>query len=398
MFWKIEALTAKRSGITQTFDGSLEDVKNQAMLYGLEILSISPDYKRLIKSLFQSHRLSSSELAAFFNDFSDMQRCGLTVNEAIDTLIETNSNIVLKEALRKISNFVNDGRTLEEAFINTGVFSKIVPVTISAAEKTGNIPELFELLAQYYRFRNENRKKIIKSLAYPGVVFCLLTGLTIYISMTLVPQLKSFLPPSAHQSLSAIILIGYSNFIKQYWWGIILILMILLFFIKFLWDNCKEKLMEAVFCIPLLGELMKNIELSHIFFNLYIYQKSGVNIIQTITSIYQSNGTYITEKLILIRDRIYKGASLGEAFKQDRFFPPFVYQNLTKGQVNGFLPQYFERIYKYYDIKSKESIGGMIALIEPLLLVMTALFLLSIICAFILPIYTNINQMGAGVF
>jgi type IV pilus assembly protein PilC len=398
MYWKIEALTAKRTEITQTIEGDLEEVKTHASVYGLEILNIIPDYAALIKSVFQSRKLSTSVMAVFFNDFADMQRCGLSVNEAINTLNETSSNTILKEALRKISNFINDGRSLEESFVNSKIFPKIVPVTLSAAEKTGNIPELLDLLAQYYKFRYENKKKIIKSLVYPGAVFCMLSGLSIFVSITLVPQLKSFLPPSASNSVSAIILIGYSNFIKEYWWIVILFSAITVFFIKYFWDHNRKKLMEIVFSIPLLGNLMKNIELSHIFLNLYVYQRSGVNIIETITNIHQSNKTYITDKLILIRDRIFKGASLGEAFKQDKFFPPFVCQNLTKGQISGYLPQYFERIYKYYDIKTKESIGAMIAMAEPLLLVMAAMFLLTIVCAFILPVYTNMNQIGAGVF
>ncbi len=66
MYWKMEALTAKRSEITQTIEGSLEDVKNQAMLYGLEILSISPDYIAFIKSMFQTHKLSSSVIICIF--------------------------------------------------------------------------------------------------------------------------------------------------------------------------------------------------------------------------------------------------------------------------------------------------------------------------------------------
>ncbi len=398
MYWKMEALTAKRTEITQTIEGSLEDVKDQAAVYGLEILNINPDYTALIKSIFQSRKLSSSVMAVFFNDFADMQRCGLSVNEAINTLNETTSNTVLKEALRKISNFINDGRSLEEAFENTKIFSKIVSVTLSAAEKTGNIPELLDLLARYYKFKYENNKKITKSLVYPGAVFCMLSGLSIFISITLVPQLRSFLPPSASNSLSAIILIGYADFIKEYWWAVILFLATAVFFIKYLWDNNREKLMGTVFSIPLLGNLMKDMELSHIFLNLYVYQRSGVNIIETITNIHQANKTYITDKLILIRDRIFKGASLGDAFKQDKFFPPFVCQNLTKGQVSGYLPQYFERIYKYYDIKTKESIGAMIAMVEPLLLMIAALFLLVIVCTFILPVYSNMNQMGAGVF
>jgi len=398
MYWKLEALTAKRTEIAQTIEGSLEDVKTRAAVYGLEILNIKPDYTALIKSIFQSRKLSSSALSVFFNDFADMQRCGLSVSEAINTLDETTSNTVLKEALRKISNFINDGRSLEESFENTKIFPKIVSVTLSAAEKTGNIPELLDLLAQYYKFKYENRKKITKSMVYPGLVFCMLSGLSIFISVTLVPQLRSFLPPSASNGLSAIILIGYADFIKEYWWAVILFLATAVFFVKYLWDNNREKLMEIVFSVPLLGNLMKNMELSHIFLNLYVYQKSGVNIIETITNIHQANKTYITDKLILIRDRIFKGASLGDAFRQDKFFPPFVCQNLTKGQISGYLPQYFERIFKYYDIKTKESIAAMIAMVGPILLMTTASFLLMIVCAFILPVYTNMNQMGAGVF
>jgi len=396
MYWKMEALTAKRTEITQTIEGSLEDVKTQAAVYSLEILNIKPDYTVLVKSMFEKRKLSSAIMAVFFNDFADMQKCGLSVHEAISTLNETTSNTALKEALRKISNFINDGRSLQEAFDNTKVFPKIVSVTLSVAEKTGNIPELLDLLAQYYKFKYENNKKIIKSIIYPLVVFCMLSGLSIFISITLVPQLKLFLPPSASNSLSAAILVGYASFIRKYWWAVILLSVCGISFIKYLWDNNREKLMEFVFSVPLLGALIKNIELSNIFLNLYVYQKSGVNIIETITNIHQANKTYITEKLILIKDRIFKGASLGDAFKQDPFFPPFICQNLTKGQVSGYLPQYLERIYKYYDIKTKDSIQSMIAMVEPTLLIMAALFLLTIVCTFILPIYTNMNQMGGA--
>ena len=156
--------------------------------------------------------------------------------------------------------------------------------------------------------------------------------------------------------------------------------------------------MGAVFCIPLLGDLIKNIELSQVFLNLYVYQKSGINIIQTISNIHQANNTFITERLVMIQERIFKGASIGEAFKQDPFFPPYVSQNLSKGQVSGFLPEYFERIYKYFDIKTKESIGSLIAMVEPTLLIVAALFLLMILCTFILPIYSSMNQMNGGVF
>ncbi len=394
MYWKMEAFTAKRTAITQTIEGSLEDVKNQATVYGLEILSISPDYMALIKSIYHSRKLSSSVMAAFFNDFAEMQKGGLSINDALNSLSETTSNTILKEALRQIGNFINDGRSMEEAFENTKIFPKIVTVTISAAEKTGNVSELLGLLSKYYTFKTENKNKIIKSLIYPGIVLCMLSGLSVFISITLVPQLKSFLPPSANNNLSATILIGYSYFIKEYWWAVILGFGIAIFCIKYLWDHNREKLMEGIYSIPVIGNFMKNIELSQVFLNLFVYQKSGVNIIQALTNINQANKTYITDKLIVIRGLIFKGASLGDAFKQDKFFPPFVCQNLIKGQVSGTLTKYFEYIYKYYDTKTKESTATMIAIVEPMLMVLAASFLLMMVCAFILPIYTNMSQMG----
>jgi len=398
MFWKIEALTAKRCEITRNMEGSLEDVHNQAVLYGLEILRITPDYTALIKSVFQNRKLPSWALSVFFKDFADMQRCGLSVNEAVNTLNETTSNKVLKEALHKIGDHIKDGHSLEESFEHTGIFPKIVCVSLSAAERTGNIPELLELLAQYYKYKNENRNKMVRSLIYPAVIFLLLTGLSIFIALKLVPLLKALTPSASRNSLSAGLLMGYAGFIKESWWIVLAGFMGAALAVKYFRENHREKLMEIIFGIPLLGGLIKNIELSYVFLNLYVYLKSGVNIIQTITFVHQSHRTYITEKLILIREKLFQGVSLGEAFKEDPFFPPFVSQNLSKGQISGFLPQYLERIYRYYDIKTKESIGTMIAMVEPSLLIMAAFFLLVILCTFILPVYTTMNQMGEGVF
>ncbi|MDE1920141.1 MAG: type II secretion system F family protein [Candidatus Omnitrophica bacterium] len=394
----MEALTAKRTEITQIIEGSLESVKNQANIYGLEILSITPDYMALIKNVFQTRRLSLPVMTVFFNDLADMQKAGLSLNESIDTLNETTAHMVLKKALKKISNYINDGRSLQEAFENTSIFPKIVTETIGAAEKTGTIPELMSILSGYYKYKHENMKKIAKALIYPAVIFCMLSGLSVFISLKLVPELKTFLPACASHNLSAIILISYAAFIKQYWWAILVLIAVGGFTVQYLWNIHKERLMGLIFKIPLLGDLMKSTEFSHVFLNLYVYQKSGIDIIETISNIHEANKTYLTEKLIVVRDKIFKGASLGEAFRQDKFFPPFISQNVTKGQTTGMMPACFERIYKYYDIKTKESIDAMIAMVEPLMLIVSASFLLMIVSAFILPIYTNMNQMGAGIF
>ncbi|MBF0511635.1 MAG: hypothetical protein HQL13_04815, partial [Candidatus Omnitrophica bacterium] len=56
MYWQMEGLTAKRTHIMQTLEGSLDDVHNHAAVYDIEILNIKPDYKALITGFFQGNQ------------------------------------------------------------------------------------------------------------------------------------------------------------------------------------------------------------------------------------------------------------------------------------------------------------------------------------------------------
>ena len=395
MYWKLEALTAKKRFITKVIEGTYDEVLADAALYEFKILRVTPDYFSVLKNLFQSRKLSSAILAVFFHDFADMLGSGMSMHESLTNLGETTSNRFLKDALKKQINYLNDGKSLQEAFEYTKIFPKIVIATISAAEETGSIVELLEILSTYYTFRDENNKKIIEALIYPAVVFLLLTGLSIFISVKIVPQLRLLFHSD---NLSTTILINYADFIKNYWWLVILALVGLCFIIKYLWEKKREALMDKVFAIPVFGNLMKCLELANVFLNLYVYQKSGINIVKTLTNVYEARPTYVTEKLVAIRDHIVNGGSIAEAFRKDGFWPLFISQNMTKGQVSGEVPRYLEIIYRFYDKKSKEAIKAMLAIIGPALLFLTAGFLLMIAYAFFYPIYSGMNHMGPGGF
>ncbi len=376
----------------------MQEVQHQAPVYGLEVLDIARDLAMIVKSLFQNQKLNAAVLSVFFKDFADMQKCGLSVEESVQAMYETSSNAELKRALKKMGNFIYDGRSLEESLRNTGLFPQLVCISLGSAEKTGHVPQLLDVLAQYYGVQYENRQKMIKSMLYPASIFCVLTGLSIFISIKLVPLTKALLPAGSNPNWPALVLTGYAHLIRTFGWALPLLFMGCVLLAKGLKEHWREQGMAFVYGVPGLGPLMKNAELAHVFLNMYVYQKSGVNIIQTIKELDQAYHSYMTEKLVKVGDRIFKGASMAEAFRQDPFFPPFIHQNLGKGQISGFWPQYFERIYKYYDLKTKASIDAMIAALEPALLVMAALFLLAILSAFILPIYANLSSMGEGIF
>jgi len=397
MHWKMEALTRTGRIITKSVEGALADIRHEARLDDLDILSLKADFKMFLQSIYLKRQLSSESLAAFFTDFSRSQASGLSIGETIDSLEEACSNTVLKEGLRVINNAVNDGRSLKEAFENAKCFPRIVPASLNAAERSNSIPEIAKILGDYFKFNNDSQKRIFGSLLYPAAVFCALTVASIIISINLVPQLGKILAPSAANTIEIHLLVMYAMLMKNDWWLLVLILALLITGVKYGWGEKKEKLAPFFYNWPMIGPLLKEIEFSRLFLNLYVYQKSGIPIIETMTNIYKADKSYVNGKLLDIRDKIIQGHSMGEAFKSDDFFPSIIWHNLSKGQKSGDLVKYLQETYLYYDQKSKDSINILVGLINPVLLSLAILFLAFIVCNFFLPIYQNMANMG-GIF
>lgn len=393
----MEALTKTGRVITKTVEGALADIRNEAAFDELDILSLEPGYLMSLESIYFRRRLSMSTLAVFFVDFSRTQAAGMSIGETLESLQEACSNAVLKEGLRIITNSINDGRSLKEAFENSKCFPRIVPILMTAAEKSGSIPEVARILGMYFKFNHESQKRLFGALIYPAAVFGALTVASVIISVNLVPQLAKILPSAATNNISTKLLLSYALFMKDYWGVAILISVILMGVIHYLWSEHKESFARIMYGLPLIGMTLKEREFSRLFLNLHVYQKSGIPIIETITNIYKEDKSYINEKLLIIQNKIIKGASLSDAFKSDDFFPSYIAQSISKGQRTGNLVKYLEETYNFYDQKSKDSINVLLGLINPVLLSLAAAFLGCIVCNFFLPIYQNMANMG-GVF
>jgi type II secretory pathway component PulF len=391
MHWNAIVLTKMGSVVNQSLRGSRQEVMDQIKLNGLDIISIHADFKKCIQDFLKQHKLSASVLSGLFKDFSRCLKSGLSVQEAIASLNEHASNPLLKTALHKINVSVMDGHSVKNAFENTKVFPSLVLSSLDAAERSGNLVEVAHILSEYFKIINQNKVRLIKSLVYPISVFIALTVASIVISIKLVPQLSSVLPSQSIDQWPAKLIIGYAYFTQAYGWLALLGFFAAgVAFIK-IWEYKRDRLILYVFSIPFIGPLIKEMEFTVIFLNLYVHQKSGMNIIASLTNICSNRRNYITGRLKEIKIKVNQGYSLGEALKTDDFFPSFICMNVKKGESTGNLYQYFYEIYQYYDQRSRDSIEALIALINPALLTLAVSYLVLIIYCFILPLYSSMS-------
>ena len=397
MYWKIHALTKIGKELTLILGGRKDCILANLEADNLIVISMTPDFITTLRKILNREILSNSKLSLFFIDFSRMLQSGLSVSEAAKTLFEITADPQIKTALEKIRASINDGHSLKVSFENARIFPKIVCISLDAAEKSGQIFEISRKLGEYFEYLNENKNKIISSLVYPVLVFIALTVASVIISIKLVPQLNFLMSEKEMNSFSMKLLLGYAHLMKDYWWLLMINLAIIFGGLWYAWNLNKDQLMKYVFEIPILGNLLKEIELSNVFFNLFIYIKSGINATGALTDIHSTQRTFVTYKLIEIRNRVIRGATVGEGFERDGFFPSFIQQSLRKGEETGKRTEYLYEIYKYYDLKSKESLNTVIKLINPVLMSLAFLFM-GFIASFYVLIYKNMGAIGAEVY
>ncbi len=394
MYWKVTGLTKMGSIIHRVHKGTRQEVLVQLKFNGLDLISIQPDFKTSFENMFKNGKLPAAVLATFFKDFSRALKSGLSAQEAIGSLNEQTMQPLLKKALRKINLSIVDGRSIKEAFESSKVFPLLVSTSLDAAERSGNLVEVTSILSEYFRFMNDNTMRMIKSLIYPACVFIALTVASVVISINLVPQLGVILPAQAQDNLSTRFILNYASFMRSYWWLTLMVLIAMVLAALKIWEYRKNELIKFVFRLPLLGHLIKERELTLLFLYLYVYQKSGVNIIASMTHIQANYPNYVTGRLVDIKNKVNQGYSLGEALKTDEFFPSLIYMNVKKGEMTGNLYQYFYEIYQYYDQKSRDSIETLIGIVNPALLTIAVSYLGLIIGCFILPLYSSMSGSG----
>jgi type IV pilus assembly protein PilC len=392
MYWNMTSLTKMGSIVHHAIKGKKQDAIDYLRFNELDPISIYPDYKEYFLDILKKGRLSQDILASFFKDFSRGLKSGLSAQEVIVSLNDQVTDSLLREVLRKLNISIIDGHSFKNAFADTKVFPPIVLSVVDTAEKSGNLAEMTYILSEYFKFMNDNKIRIMKTLVYPACVFVALTVASIVISIKLVPQLGAILPAQAQDNMPTQFILAYAGFMKSYWWSIgIFLVLAICGFLK-IKESKKAQIMGHLIHWPMIGDLIKEMEFTVIFLNLYVYQKSGVNILSSITNIYSNQPNYLTYRFIGIKNKVNQGYSLGEALKADDLFPSMIWMNVKKGETTGNLHQYFYEIYKYYDQKSKDSIELFVSCISPVLLSIAVAYLGLIISCFILPLYSTMSK------
>ncbi len=358
----------------------------------------APGLKRNFNLGFSlNQRVKQQEIHIATRQLATLLGAGIPLVSAIGALIEQTTNQGLKKILAQIKDSVNEGNSLTSSLAkHPKLFSKIYINMIRAGEASGSLDIVLDRLAEFGESQQAMKSRVKAALMYP--IFMAVVGTVVLF------LLITFIVPSITQvfdemqqalPLPTIFLITISNFLRTYWWFVILVVIAVGVFVKFFIDSDKGRIFwdRLQLRLPLIGSLNRRIAAARFGRTLGSLLHSGVPMIASLHIVKNIlNNVILAEVIDEATEELEKGRSLSEVLRRSRWFSPMLVQMIAVGEQSGALEKMLDKVADSYEKEIESKILAMTSLIEPIMILVMGLAVSFIVISVLLPIF-EMNQL-----
>jgi general secretion pathway protein F len=348
-----------------------------------------------LPSLF--NRITPDDIHALTRQLATLLNAGIPLVGALDALMEQTTSPPLKKIIAQIKESVNEGNSLTVSLTkHPKLFSNIYINMVRAGEASGSLDVVLERLAEFGEHQQALKGRFQAALVYPVFMAIIGTGVLFFLLSFVVPNLtRIFTEMKQVLPLPTTILIWFSDFMRSYWWAILVVIVASIIGIKefikspkgrHIWDTLKLHL-------PVIGQINRKIALSRFGRTLGSLLQSGVPLITSLQIVRNIvNNVLIGAVIDEAMEDIQAGKSLNLALSRSIWFPPVFRQMVSVGEQSGDLEGMLHKVADSYEREVETRITGMTALIEPIMILFMAAIVGFIVISILLPIF-EMNQM-----
>lgn len=403
-----QAIDAKGKTVKGVLDGDSErhvrGLLRQKQLKPLEVRSSNARQKKsrgsgdtARKPLFGSTRLGYKDIALVTRQLASLIQSGLPLDEVLHAAATQSRKPAIKSLLLQVRSRVLEGLSLAQAMGEfPRAFDTLYRAMVKAGESAGFLGPVLEQLAEYTETSQETRQKIKMAMLYPIVMVCVCVGVVTALMAFVVPQLTSMFAQTRRElPLITEILIGTSDFIVNYGVFVLagLVGLIILFRQSLKAPARRMKWHRFLLKTPLYGEFIRTSEAARYASTLGLLVKSGVPLLEALRIASQVlTNRVMQESSMGVAVSVQEGSSLHRALDQSGQFPPLLVQMAASGEANGQLADQLLHAARNQERELSYTLGTMMGLMEPAMILFMAGIVLFIVMAVMLPIF-QMNQM-----
>lgn len=334
-------------------------------------------------------RVPIIEKIFFTQNLSIMVKTGFSLAQALKTIQMQTQNKKFQSIVSDIQHDVENGVTFSNALArHPKIFPELFVNMVAAGEASGKLDEILTTLTNQMKKDHAILSKVRSAMMYPSVIVVAMFGIGIVMMITVVPQLLAiFDQGDIELPLTTKALIFVSDTIQSYGIYIGLGLAAVAYIFNRLRKVGKGKYYWHLLLLraPMIGPIIKKINLARFTRTLSSLLKTDIPIVQTLQIISKTLGNvHYQNAMTRASEHVKKGITIVKSLEQDpKLFPPIVTQMVNVGEESGTLDTITEEIANFFEEDVDQTMSGLSSVIEPILMLLiggvVALLALSIL-------------------
>ena len=357
--------------------------------------------------LFERKTVKGKTLMIFTRQLATLIDAGLPLLRSLTVLAKQEKDPVLNKTINALTDSVQGGSTFSESMAQHPlIFNKLYINMVKAGELGGVLELVLNRLAEFQEKAQKVKNKVIAAMAYPVIVLIIAMLIMVFLMAFIVPKFeeifKSMLEGAALPPITSFV-IAISNvvkamFIPPYLWITIAVVFGVVIGYKMVSRSVggRRFLDRVALATPLFGDLLRKSAISRFSRTLGTLVTSGVPILQALNITRETAGnSVVAEAVSKVHDAVKEGESIVQPLEASGVFPPMVISMVDVGEETGQLPEMLLKIAEVYDDEVDNAVEGLTSLLEPIMIVLLAFIVGTIVIALFMPLITIIQKMGS---
>ena len=351
-------------------------------------------------TLFQRKKVKPRIMMIFTRQLATLIDSGLPLLRGLNVLAKQERDTVLKKTIDKLADSVQGGNTFSDSLAQHPlIFNDLYVNMVKAGELGGVLEVVLTRLAEFQEKASKIKNKVAAAMVYPSIVLTMAVGILCFLLVFIVPRFEAIF----HDMLGdkplptvTLLVIGVSGFVKNHALILLGIIVVAIAAYKFMARTAAGRVTvdRIKLSLPLFGDLLRKTAISRFSRTLGTLVTSGVPILQALNITRETAGnTVIARAISQVHDSVKEGESIVQPLEASKAFPPMVISMIDVGEETGQLPDMLLKIADVYDDEVDNSVAGITAALEPIMIVILALIVGTIVIALFMPLISIIQGL-----
>ena len=342
--------------------------------------------------------ITMRDIVIFTRQFSTMINAGLPLVQALDILAKQSENPALQDVTKAVVFDVESGKTVADALRkHPKAFSGLYVNMVAAGEAGGILDTILMRLATFMEKNDALVRKVKGAMIYPAVIMGVAASAIVVLLIVVIPTFQEmFASVGLALPLPTRIVIAMSDFLQNYWWACIAVGVAAYFaVIRYYATKDGQLVIDRILLkMPVLGDVLRESAVSRFTRTLGTLISSGVSILDGLEITARTAGNrVISDAIMASRASIAGGDTISAPLQKSNVFPPMVISMIAVGEQTGGLDEMLSKIADFYDEEVDAAVSGLLALLEPMMIVFLGAVVGGMIVAMYLPIFDMMNAV-----